>query len=88
MKQMQTKEEWLNEQSKEQLIIFCQNDDYVIQRLRDKIALLTGCAGFGDSDGTIGSCVDCYFNDPQLHQRCHLFQSAFQQYRKETDEGK
>lgn len=86
MKELQSKEEWLNEQSKEQLIIFYKNNEYEKQRLRDKIALLTGCAGFGDCDGTDGGCVDCYFDSPQLHQRCHLFQSAFHQYRKEKRE--
>ena len=84
MKKIQSKEEWLNEQSKEQLIIFIKNDEYENQRLRDKIALLTGCAGFGDCDGMDGSCIECYYNNTQLHQRCHLFQSAFHQYRKEV----
>ena len=83
MKKIQSKEEWLNEQSKEQLIIFYKNNEYENQRLRDKIALLTGCAGFGDCDGTDGGCVYCSCDNTQLHQRCHLFQSVFHQYRKE-----
>ena len=83
MKELQSKEEWLNEQSKEQLIIFYKNNEYENQRLRDKITLLTGCAGFGDCDGTNGSCVDCCYNNPQMFERCNLFQSAFYQHRKE-----
>ena len=43
MKPIQSKEEWLNEQSKEQLIIFYKNQEYEIERLRDKLTLLTGC---------------------------------------------
>ena len=86
MKPIQTKEEWLSEQSKEQLIIFYKNNDYEIQRLRDKIALLTGCMGFGDCDGTNGGCIDCCYDNPQMFQRCHLFQPAFHQYRKEKRE--
>lgn len=85
MKPVQSKEEWLNEQSKEQLIIFYKNNEYEIQRLRDKITLLTGCAEFGDCDGTDGGCIDCYYDNLHLHQRCHLFQPAFHQYRKERE---
>lgn len=77
-----TKEEWYAEQSKEQLIIFLKNDDYEMQRLRDKIRLLTGCQGFGDCDGTNGGCIECAYDNPELHERCHLFQPAFHQYRK------
>ena len=86
MKELQSKEEWLNEQSKEQLIIFYKNNDYEIQRLRDKVALLTGCSGFGDCDGTNGGCIECYYDNPHLHQRCHLFQQAFHQYRKKREQ--
>ena len=53
-----------------------------MQRLRDKIRLLTGCQGFGDCDGMDGGCIDCCFDSPELHNRCHLFQSAFHEYRK------
>lgn len=77
------KENWYAQQSKEQLIIFLKNNDYIIQKLQDKVFLLTGCAGFGDSDGTNGSCVECLYNNPQTFERCNLFQSAFHQYRKE-----
>lgn len=83
MRELQSKEKWLNEQSKKQLIIFYKNQEYENQRLRDKIALLTGCAGFGDCDGMNGSCVECSYDNPITFQRCHLFQTAFHQYRKE-----
>ena len=86
MKPIQTKEEWLNEQSKEQLIIFYKNQEYEIERLRDKLTLLTGCSCLGDSDGTNGSCVDCYYENINLNQRCEAFQTAFHQYRKEKRE--
>ena len=77
------KENWYARQSKEQLIIFLKNDDYIKQKLHDKLFLLTGCGSFGDSDGTNGSCVDCCYNNPQMFERCNLFQSVFHQYRKQ-----
>ena len=86
MKPIQTKEEWLNEQSKEQLIIFYKNNEYEIERLRDKIALLTGCAGFGDCDGTDGGCVECHYDKPRLCKQCEGFHWTFHQYRKEKYE--
>lgn len=83
-----TKEEWYAQQSKKQLIIFLKNDNYEMEMLRDKIALLTGCRGFGDCDGTNGGCIDCCFDNPSMFERCHLFQSAFHEYRKKKREVK
>ena len=86
MKPIQTKEEWLNEQSKEQLIIFYKNQEYEIERLRDKLMLLTGCSCLGDSDGTNGGCIECYYENINLNQRCEAFQAAIRQYLKEKRE--
>jgi len=83
-----TKDEFYKQQSKEQLIIFLKNQDYEIQRLRDKLFLLTGCQGFGNSDGMDGGCVDCYFNNRNSWERCNFFQSAFHEYRKQKQENK
>ena len=83
---MTDKEKWYAQQSKEQLIIFLKNNDYTMEKLRDKIFLLTGCAGFGDCDGTDGGCIDCLYDNPQQHKRCYLFQNTFHQYRKEKYE--
>lgn len=83
MKKLQSKEEWLNEQSKEQLIIFYKNNEYIINNLQNKIEFLTGCSCFGDPNGTDGACVECYYNNSQLHNRCLLFHPAIREYRKQ-----
>ena len=50
--------------------------------LRDKLFILSGCEHFGDQDGMNGCCIDCYNDNPHLHQRCCLFQTAVYSYRK------
>lgn len=84
---MVTKDEFYKQQSKEQLIIFLKNQDYEIQCLRDKLFLLTGCQCFGNSDGMDGGCVDCHYDNRNLCERCHFFQSAFHEYRKQKKEN-
>lgn len=82
MKELPSKEEWYAQQSKEQLVIFLKNDDYIIKNLRNKTEFLTGCPNFGDSDGTDGACVECSCNNLQLWERCNLFCLAIREYRK------
>lgn len=69
-----TSNKFLQKQTKEQLIIFVQNDEAVIENLRDRLRKLTGCGDFGNSDGTVGTCVMCSYNDPDLFERCWDFQ--------------
>ena len=72
---------------KEQLLIFLKNNDLIIEDLRLKLELLTGCRDFGNSDGTDGSCIDCYYDNPTQWTRCDAFQHAWRQYRKEKVNG-
>ncbi len=52
-----------------------------IEGLRDRLFLLTGCGHFGGSDGTVGFCVECGIDRPDMHKRCRLFQDAYNTYR-------
>ena len=47
---------------KERLVTFLMNQDYTIELLEKKIAFLTGCPAFGNSDGTDGAYEQCYYN--------------------------
>ena len=76
MQEKETKREWLKKQSHEQLEIFVFNHEYTESVLRDRLFLLSGCHDFGGQDGTNGSCVECCYNNPELHERCCLFQAA------------
>ena len=72
--------DFLKKQSHEQLEIFLLNEDLVEDNLRSRLFLLTGCGDFGGQDGTNGSCVECYYNNRDLHDRCCLFQVAAHTY--------
>ncbi len=65
--------EYLQMQTKEQLIIFLVNADYTIESLRRRIKSLTGCEDFGNMDGMNGSCVECEREDPEIFQKCWNF---------------
>lgn len=69
-----TDKEFLQQQTKEQLIIFVQNNEYVIENLRNRLKRLTGCGDFGNGDGTVGTCVMCSYDNPELFERCWEFQ--------------
>ena len=77
----------LEDYPKEQLLIFLHNDDLIIENLRLRLKLLTGCSGFGDGDGTDGGCVDCYYNNLPQWTRCNAFADAWNKYRKEEKNG-
>lgn len=77
-----TKQEFYESQSKEQLIIFLNNQDYVEQTLRERLFLLSGCGDFGYSDGTNGACVDCLYENRALWDRCHCFTFAYHDYKQ------
>ena len=82
-----TKQEYYETQSKDQLIIFLNNQDYTESTLRDKLFLLGGCHNFGGCDGTDGACVECYYNNQALFDRCSYFADAYIKYRKRLREG-
>ena len=76
-----TDKEYFYKQTKEQIIIFLQNEQFENQKLRLKLELLTGCQGFGDADGMDGSCVECSYNDPKQFERCHTFRGWLHEYK-------
>jgi len=78
----QSRDEFLESQSKEQLIIFLKNTEYANKILREKLKMLTGCSGFGNQDCMDGSCVDCYYEEPELHAKCCQFQNEFRKKMK------
>lgn len=67
------KDEFLKKQTKEQLIIFLHNDDYIIDDLRTRLYKLTGCGNFGGVDGMNDSCIKCFYNNKELFQKCESF---------------
>lgn len=63
----------LQNETKEQLIIFLRNSQYTIDNLRKRLKTLTGCGDFGNVDGTVGSCVECSYDNPELFEKCWKF---------------
>lgn len=80
--------EYLEKQSKEQLIIFLHNEEYENERLRQKLLLLTGCQAFGDMDGMDGACVACNKDHRCLADRCYLFSEAYIRWWKKEQREK
>lgn len=76
----ETKDEFLARQSHEQLEIFVKNTEMQNDMLKDRLFLLTGCRNFGGQDGTDGTCIDCYYNDRKMFERCRLFKTAAHTY--------
>ena len=65
--------EYLQQQTKGQLIIFLNNADLTIEDLRRRMRKLTGCGDFGNLDGMNGSCIECQHKDPELFDKCWDF---------------
>lgn len=65
--------DFLKEQTKEQLIIFFHNTELQLENLRDRMYKLTGCREFGALDGMNGNCVECFYNDRKLFEKCEQF---------------
>ena len=65
--------EFLDQQSREQLYIFLNNDEYTIINLRNRLEKLTGCSDFGNVDGMDGYCVECSIDNKELFDRCWNF---------------
>ena len=65
--------DFLDRQPREQLYIFINNDEYTILNLRNRLEKLTGCADFGNLDGTNGCCVECSIDNKELFDRCWNF---------------
>ena len=65
--------DFLKEQTKEQLIIFFHNTELQLESLRDRMYKLTGCREFGALDGMNGNCIECFYNDRKLFEKCEQF---------------
>lgn len=68
-----TDDDFLKDQTKEQLIIFLHNTELQLENLRDRMYKLTGCREFGALDGMNGNCVECFYNDRKLFEKCEQF---------------
>lgn len=62
---------------KEQLVTFLLNQDYILNLTERKVTFLTGYPAFGNSDGTDGTCVECFYNNKALFERCKKFQKEY-----------
>lgn len=91
MHNQENKREFLKKQSHEQLEVFVLNGKIIEDNLRDRLFLLTGCSNFGGQDGMNGACIECFYENRDLHERCCLFQTAMHSYlinkRKNNDES-
>lgn len=67
-----TREDLMNE-SKEQLVIWLLNNEATRLQLHKRLEKLTGCAEFGLCDGMTGFCIECYYEQPELWEKCHNF---------------
>ena len=68
-----TKDDFLNEQTKEQIIIFLHNTELQLENLRERMEKLTGCREFGNLDGMNGACVECFYEERELFDKCWNF---------------
>lgn len=73
MELYKTKEEFYKAQTKEQLIIFLMNQELTNNRLENTLVELTGCCHFGEVDGTNGACVECFYENKELFNKCEQF---------------
>ena len=64
---------FLNEQTKEQIIIFLHNTESQLEHLRERMYKLTGCREFGNLDGMNGACCECFYNERDLFNKCWNF---------------
>ena len=68
-----TDDNFLKEQTKEQIIIFLHNTELQLENLRNRMEKLTGCREFGMVDGMNGACVECFYEDRKLFDKCEKF---------------
>ena len=63
----------LENQSKNTLITWLLNSEYQRLTLNRRLEKLTGCSEFGSVDGMNGSCIDCFYEDRPLFDKCWNF---------------
>lgn len=68
-----TDDEFLEEQTKEQIIIFLHNTELELESLRKRMEKLTGCREFGYLDGMNGNCIECSYDNKKLFDKCWNF---------------
>ena len=68
-----TSDDFLNEQTKEQIIIFLHNTEAQLESLRKRMYKLTGCREFGNLDGMNGACIECFYEERELFDKCSNF---------------
>ena len=68
-----TDDNFLKDQTKEQLIIYLHNTELELENLRDRMYKITGCSDFGNVDGMDGMCIDCSYDKRELFDRCWNF---------------
>ena len=67
--------------SYEQLEIFYNNSKLCEKLLRERLFVIGGCYDFGGEDPMVGSCIDCYYNEPDLFEKCRAFQDKVCKHR-------
>ena len=67
--------------SYEQLEIFYNNLKLCEKLLRERLFVIGGCYDFGGEDPMVGSCIDCYYNEPDLFEKCRAFQDKICKHR-------
>lgn len=65
--------EKLMQESKDQLITYLFNSETARIQLHKRLEKLAGCSEFGLCDGTVGFCVECSHEQPELWEKCHNF---------------
>ena len=70
---MNINDEFLEEQTKEQIIIFLHNTEFELENLRERMKKLTGCREFGALDGMNGTCIECFYDNKKLFEKCEAF---------------
>ena len=70
------------------LIIRLNNTELENEILREKLYLLTGCRGYGSIDGMNGACIECYYEDKELNDRCMNFSHEYRNHWKNYCENK
>ena len=68
-----TRDEFLNKQTKEQIIIFLHNTEFELEETRQRMEKLTGCRIFGELDGMNDACIYCFYEDKPLFDKCWEF---------------
>lgn len=77
---------------RQSLINMLHNSESHIEYLQFKLKLLTGCGDYGLCDSTNGGCVDCFYENKELNEKCYefhkLLHEEWQKYLQEKEKKK